>query len=119
MLPTRYCKNKKLTCFIPGKSLIKTDTIYREVAIDKKTGLRTCHFNQDTQFKIFEFWSSDLLKIFKEAGTQRQVPPPYDSQCSPLGYAGLSPQITSPQLQLSYVVRGLKPAYPNGEHCES
>ncbi len=105
MLPTRYCKDTELTWFIPGKSPIKTDTIYREVAIDKKTGLRTCDFNQNTQFKIFEFWSSDLLKIFKQAGIQRRTPPPYDNHCSPLGYAGLSPQITSPQLQLSYVVR--------------
>lgn len=105
MLPTRYCQQTELTWFIPGKSPIKTDTIHREVAIDKKTGLRTCHFDQDTKFDIYEFWSSDLLKIFKEAGIQRRVPPPYDSNCSLIGYGGLSPQVTSPQMQLSYVIR--------------
>jgi penicillin-binding protein 1C len=105
MLPTRYCQDTELTWFIPGKSPIKADTIYREVAIDKTTGLRTCHIDQNTEFKVYEFWSSDLLKIFKEAGIQRRVPPPYDSRCSLVGYKGLSPQITSPQLQLSYVVR--------------
>lgn len=104
MLPTRYCKDTELTWFIPGKSPIKTDTIYREVAIDKKTGLRTCHFDCDTEFKIYEFWPSDLLKIFKEAGMQRRVPPPYDSSCSLIGEGGLVPQITSPKLQLSYVM---------------
>ncbi len=105
MLPTRYCKDTELSWFIPGKSPIKTDTIYREVAIDKKTGLRTCHFDQNTQFKIYEFWSSDLLKIFKEAGIERLTPPPYDPTCSMVGAVGLSPQITSPGTQLSYIVR--------------
>jgi penicillin-binding protein 1C len=105
MLPTRYCKDTELTWFIPGKSPIKTDTIFREVAIDKKTGLRTCHFNQNTDFKIYEFWSSDLLKIFREAGIQRRVPPPYNSDCSLSGDNGLAPQITSPKLEASYIVR--------------
>ncbi len=109
MLPTRYCQDTELTWFIPGKSPIKTDTIYREIAIDKKTGLRTCHFDQDTQFKIYEFWPSDLLKIFKEASLARRVPPPFDSSCELMSSTGLSPQITSPQLQLSYVMRANAP----------
>ena len=106
MLPTRYCQDTELTWFIPGKSPIKADTIYREVAIDRTTGLRTCHINEYTEFKIYEFWSSDLLKIFKEAGIQRRVPPPYDAKCSLVSNPGISPQITSPQLQINYVVRG-------------
>jgi len=105
MLPTRYCQNTELTWFIPGKSPIKTDTIFREVALDKKTGLRACHFDQNTEFRIYEFWPSDLLKIFKEAGVQRRVPPPYNSDCSLMGDNGLSPQITSPKLESSYVLR--------------
>ncbi len=105
MLPTRYCTDTESTWFIPGKSPIKTDTIYREVAIDKTTGLRSCVFNQNTRFVIYEFWSSDLLKIFKAAGIQRRTPPPYDTHCSPLNSAGLSPQIISPQLQLTYILR--------------
>jgi penicillin-binding protein 1C len=105
MLPTRNCRDTELTWFIPGKSPIKTDTIFREIAIDKKTGLRTCHVNQDTEFKIYEFWSSDLLKIFREAGIQRRTPPLFDPTCSMVRDSGLSPQITSPQTELSYVMR--------------
>ncbi len=105
MLPTRYCHDTELAWFIPGKSPIKTDTIYREVAINKKTGLRTCHFDQQTEFKIYEFWSSDLLKIFKEAGIARRTPPAYDPGCSMMDNVGLSPQITSPETEVSYVVR--------------
>ncbi|CEK10697.1 penicillin-binding protein 1C [Legionella hackeliae] len=105
MLPTRYCQDKEMTWFIPGKSPIKSDTIYREVAIDKKTGLRTCHFDENTQFEVYEFWPSDLLKIFKQAGIQRRVPPAFAPDCSAIGNSGMSPQITSPQPELSYIVR--------------
>ncbi|MEO8401344.1 MAG: penicillin-binding protein 1C [Gammaproteobacteria bacterium] len=109
MLPTRYCRDTEMTWFIPGKSPIQSDTIYREVAIDNKTGLRTCHINQDTRFEIYEFWPSDLLKIFKRAGIQRRTPPPFESSCALTSNTGLSPQITSPQVQLSYIVRANAP----------
>lgn len=105
MLPTSYCHDTELTWFIPGKSPIKSDTIFREVPIDKNTGLRTCHFDQNTRFEIYEFWPSDLLKIFNEAGMQRRPPPAYDANCSLINSIGLNPQITSPRLQLSYIVR--------------
>lgn len=105
MLPTRFCADTELTWFIPGKSPIKTDTIYREIAINNKTGLRTCHLDEHTRFEIFEFWPSDLLKIFKKAGIQRHTPPFFEPDCQLTGNNGLSPQITSPQAGLSYVIR--------------
>lgn len=105
MLPTRYCKDTEWTWFIPGKSPIKTDTIYREVAINKKTGLRTCHIDADTQFEVFEFWPSDLLRIFKKAGIHRHTPPFFEADCTLSGNAGINPQITSPQAGLSYIIR--------------
>jgi penicillin-binding protein 1C len=106
MLPTRYCPKTELTWFIPGKSPIKTDTIYREIAIDKQTGLRACQLNKNTRFETYEFWSSDLLKIFKQAGLPRRSPPPYDASCSVgVSRAGMDPQIISPQTDLTYVMR--------------
>lgn len=110
LLPTRYCPDKESVWFIPGKSPIKTDTIYKEVAINKKTGLRTCDFNADTHFEIYEFWSSDILKIFQKAGIQRRIPPPYDATCSnqPQNKDGLAPQIISPQVQVNYVMQTSK-----------
>ena len=104
MLPTRFCHDTESTWFIPGKSPIRTDTIYREVAIDNKTGLRVCHFDENTRFEIYEFWPTDLLKIFKQAGIQRRSPPAYTPGCSLVSNRGLSPQITSPQLGLSYIL---------------
>lgn len=104
MMPTRFCLERELTWFIPGKSPIKSDTIYREVAIDSATGLRTCHINKQTHFEVFEFWPTDLLKIFKQAGIQRRTPPPYSSDCLLVETIGLSPQITSPQAELRYII---------------
>jgi penicillin-binding protein 1C len=105
MLPTRYCKDREWTWFIPGKSPIKTDTIYREVAINGKTGLRTCHIDADTRFEVFEFWPSDLLQIFKRAGIHRRTPPFFEPECMLSGNLGINPQITSPQAGLSYIIR--------------
>lgn len=111
LLPTRYCKEKEKVWFIPGKSPIKTDTIYREVAINKKTGLRTCHFDNDTKFVVYEFWSSDLLKIFRMAGIERRLPPAYDATCNINSKisVGFAPQILSPQTQVNYVARADAP----------
>lgn len=104
MLPTRYCLDREMAWFIPCKSPIKSDTIYREVAIDGRTGLRTCHIDKHTRFEIYEFWPTDLLKIFKQAGIQRRTPPPYAADCLLTNPTGLSPQITSPQAELRYII---------------
>ncbi len=103
LLPTRYCPNLKETWFIPGKSPIKTDIVYREIAINKKTGLRACRFDNDTQWQVYEFWPSDLLKIFSQAGIQRRVPPPYAADCTLDEFTnGTPPKIISPKPELIY-----------------
>lgn len=103
LLPTRFCQEREPTWFIPGKSPITKDTIFREVAINSKTGLRACQFNKDTRFEIYEFWPSDLLEIFKKAGIQRRIPPLYESDCSLNTNAGLKPQINSLQKDVVYI----------------
>jgi len=108
MIPTRYCQDRKLTWFIPGKSPIKKDTIYREVAIDRKTGRRTCRFDQNTDFAIYEFWSSDLLKLWQQAGIKRRTPPPFIDGCdiTKMNHANneAMPQINSPQPGIKYAI---------------
>lgn len=103
LLPTRFCQEREQTWFIPGKSPITKDTIFREVAINSKTGLRACQFNQDTRFEIYEFWPSDLLAIFRRAGIQRRIPPLYESDCSLNTNLGLKPQINSLQKDVVYI----------------
>jgi len=106
LLPNGFCENLKETWFIPGKSPIKTDNIHREIAINSKTGLRTCHYDENTRWVVYEFWPSDLLKIFAQAGIQRQVPPQFEADCAIVESAhGIAPKIISPQKELTYTLR--------------
>ena len=106
MLPTPYCPNQQETWFIPGKSPIKTDTVYREIAINSLTGLRTCHFDANTRWQVYEFWSSDILRIFAQAGMQRSLPPPFEAGCSLFETTvGVPPVILSPRANVTYSLR--------------
>jgi penicillin-binding protein 1C len=96
-LPGPYCDHFKETWFIPGKSPIATCTLHRGVPIDLRTGLRACP-GQATSVAIkrFEFWPSDLTKLFRSAGLERRQPPPLDPDCRSGGSQGLAPTISSP-----------------------
>ena len=105
---TEYCQHTKTSWFIPGVSPIKKCQIHRPVYIENKTGLRACNKGtSDVTEKVYEFWSSDLLNIFKQAGIPRRVPPPYHPDCNidQLAQDGKAPNITSPRTQLSYQYR--------------
>ena len=104
-LPNRYCPRTTDTWFIPGVSPIKTSDIYRRVAIDTRTGRRACQPGEaGVRYEVFEFWPSDMLKLFREAGVQRRVPPPYDKGCSldVVAGEGVPPHISSPQGGVTY-----------------
>lgn len=107
MLPNHVCPETENVWFIPGKSPITVDTVHREVAINVKTGLRACQFDKNTQFEVYEFWSSDLLEVYRKAGMERRVPPAFDSSCKEIKTPnqGLSPQIASPQADVQYIAR--------------
>ena len=103
-----YCEGKEETWFIPGVSPIKVSNIHRKIPINKKTGLRSCsHQNGETEFKIYEFWPSDFLRIFEQAGISLKTPPAYERQCklSGLSYSGKKPVITAPQRTVEYYIR--------------
>ena len=107
-IPTRYCKHKKRSWFIPGVSPIDKCQIHRPVYIETKTGLRACSNRvKNTNEKIYEFWSSDLLNIFRKAGIPRRLPPPYHPDCDidQISQQGKKPMITSPRTKLSYQYR--------------
>ncbi len=106
MLPTSACPRTVLTWFIPGKSPIQRDTVYREVMINPANGLRSCHFSPHNQFAVYEFWSSDLLKIFTNAGIARRTPPPYEPGCDLADESeqGIAPKIISPKSGLIYTI---------------
>ena len=103
-----YCEGKKETWFIPGVSPIKVSNIHRKIPINIETGLRSCaHRHGETEFKIYEFWPSDFLKIFNQAGISLKTPPAFEKQCelSGLSYSGKKPIITAPQNTVEYFIR--------------
>lgn len=107
-LPTPWCQRKGKTWFIPGKSPIKVDTIYRPLAIDKATGEVVCPPYNEEQVKIevFEYWPSDLAKVFAQAGLPKRTPPS-TAHCKngDMAITGMPPRILSPLRNATYTLR--------------
>ncbi|MCS3431747.1 penicillin-binding protein 1C [Klebsiella sp. BIGb0407] len=106
-LPTPWCQQKGKTWFIPGKSPIKVDTVYRPVRLDNNTGEVACspYEENETRIEVFEFWPSDLANVFAQAGLPKRKPPV--SQCADSGIemSGNPPRITSPLRNTVYTLR--------------
>lgn len=106
-LLTRWCQQKGQTWFIPGKTPIAIDTVFRPVTIDTKTGKAACPpFDKEkTKVEIFEFWSSDLLKLFEQAGIPKKNPPS-TRHCNNQSFAMMQDEIriTSPSENITYTL---------------
>ncbi|HEY0208104.1 penicillin-binding protein 1C [Acerihabitans sp.] len=106
-LSTTWCQQKGTTWFIPGKSPIKVDTVYRPVRLDKLTGEVACRpYNEDqTRTEVFEFWPSDLANVFAQAGLPKRKPPVNHCKDDVADVSGNPPRITSPMLNTTYTLR--------------
>ena len=103
----KHCPSSEESWFIPGVSPIKVSSIYRKIPIDMKTGLRACwHRAGLTEARVYEFWPSDFLQVFNQAGISLKTPPKYAAACSldQKSATGQMPIITSPQNTVEYVV---------------
>jgi len=110
-IPGPYCRKRADTWFIPGRSPIKTCEIHRGVLMDLRTGRRACGNDKKwTRLEIYEFWPSDILKVFQAGGVPRKLPPPENPDCPFWYYAetGAPPIITSPQSGVIYNLRTSK-----------
>jgi len=107
-IPGAHCKRVVTTSFIPGRSPIERCDVHREVWVDNRTGRRSCRPEPGfTEPQVFEFWPSDVLRLFRLAGVARRTPPPLEASC-PLddrASRGAAPEITSPVKDLTYLVR--------------
>lgn len=75
-LPNADCPHTVDTWYIPAKSPIRVSQLHRRVALSGRTGQPTCPpYPADTRFDVFEYWPSDLLALFREAGVPRRLPP--------------------------------------------
>ena len=103
-LPGTHCPSTTTSWFIPGVSPIKASTIHRAVAVDVRTGLRSCRAGADTVERVFEFWPSNLRTVIRRAGIAIRSPPPWSPECEldETSGIGLPPRIRSPQPALVY-----------------
>ena len=110
-LPNEHCRERRETWFIPGKSPIRVSTLHRPVLIDTRTGRLACEASAFTRYQVFEFWPSDMLRLFQEAGMPRREPPAA-SPCDRPGAAADedAPRITSPLRGAVYTLRISRPA---------
>ena len=114
-IPGRHCPHTVSTWYQPGVSPITVCDIHRAISIDTRTGQRACRPGASgTRTEVFEYWPSDLLRLFRQAGIPRRTPPAENTHC-PLevrASRGNPPQITSPQTGLVYSYRAgeMKPA---------
>jgi penicillin-binding protein 1C len=101
-LPNAWCPHTVSTWYIPGKSPIRVSDLHRAVAIDG--GRIVCPpYASSTRFEVYEFWSSDMLKLFRQAGLPRRVPPPLP-KCAAENPAD-APRLLSPLRGVVYTLR--------------
>ncbi len=99
-LPGPHCTQHVEGWFIPGVSPIKTCDVHQEVLVDAATGLRVPidDGTRSLRREVYEFWPTDLLRLFERAGMPRRPPPPFlpgtDSDLA--ARIGNPPQIISP-----------------------
>lgn len=103
-IDTRLCAEKAETWFIPGVSPIADSGVYREILVDTATGRRACvEVPGETRRVVWEFWSTDMQKVFRRAGITKPAPPPFMEECGAgAGPGGLPPEILSPKLGVVY-----------------
>ena len=105
-LPNAACPLRTKTWFIPGKSPIRVSTLHRSIPVDTRTGQAAACAAVDPRFvrnEVFEYWPSDLARLFAQAGLPRRTPPA--ETCDALSAAGAQPVITSPLRATSYTQR--------------
>ena len=102
-LPNAACPHTVDTWYIPGRSPIRVSQLHRAVAIDAQTGGAVCPpYPASTRFEVFEFWTSDMLELFRDAGMPRRMPPPLPD-CAAADHAD-APRISSPLRNVSYAL---------------
>ena len=121
-LPNAECPVTTQAWFIAGKSPIRQSTLHRSVLIDSRTGQIACKPGPYTRTEVYEYWSSDMLRLFKRAGMPLRTPP--TGSCDTAGSdsnlvaasaaggsmdSGTAPRIVSPSRSVIQIQRYGKP----------
>ena len=106
-LPNADCPRRNEAWFIPGKSPIRVSTVHRRVAVDVRTGLQACATTpaRYVRTEVFEFWPSDMHRLFTLAGMPRRRPP--EDRCAQHSATpqDIPPVITAPLTGATYQLR--------------
>ena len=72
-----YCPVRATTWYIPGKSPIRICDVHRAVVLNTHTANVACppYDPHQTRTDVYEYWPSDMLRLFTQAGMPRRVPP--------------------------------------------
>lgn len=108
-LPNADCPRRASTWYIPGKSPIRLSEVHRRVWIDTRTGNQACppYDPKFTESEVFEYWPSDVLTLFAQAGMPRRHPPPAEG-CLHDMPGGIAPHINSPLASVTYTLRAAR-----------
>lgn len=106
-VPGPHCPHRAETLYIPGRSPFARCEVHRQVLVDRRTGLRACPGAEGAEARVYEFWPSDLARLFARAGVGRREPPSEDPACGLDGAAarGRPPEISAPAAGLTLVRR--------------
>lgn len=100
-----YCNAKLPVWIMPGVSPIKPTGIYRNMLVNRKTGKLACRYRpQETDYRVLQFWPSDIIQVFSEAGIHKPAAPEWEAGCN-AGKSAVSVsslRITSPARNTSY-----------------
>jgi penicillin-binding protein 1C len=106
-LPNAACPQTVSTWYIPGKSPIRISNLHHMVYFDA-AGRRVCGPAESVREEVYEFWTSDMLRLFREAGMPRRVAPPAP-ECGNVSSDAVDdregPRIVSPTRGLVYTLR--------------
>ncbi|HYM36319.1 MAG TPA: penicillin-binding protein 1C, partial [Steroidobacteraceae bacterium] len=109
-LPNADCPQTATTWFIPGVSRMKVSQVHRRLFIDTRTDKQACppYDPKYTRSEVYEFWPSDVQRLFAQAGMPRRSPP-QSVECAN-GETwnmtlGAPPRISSPVVNVTYTLR--------------
>jgi penicillin-binding protein 1C len=104
-LPNVHCPLRATTWFVPGKSPIRVSDVHRAVMVDQRTGRVACppYEQGRVQQVVYEYWPSDLMRLYAQAGMPRRVPP--SGECGSSNAGGIAPAISAPVRGAAYVMR--------------
>ena len=83
-------------------------TLHGAVNIDNASNAAVCNQESNTHEEIYEYWDADMLRLLREAGMPRRMPPSLPIECVQ-NKSSVNPQITSPLRGVTYTIRLSKP----------